>query len=75
MVFLNSPCRETPKNVLKNKVKKKKVGWWVGWSEIQLMHGVDLSWWAASGSGCQEMVKKYPGVRPRRISCLVGAPP
>jgi hypothetical protein len=31
MVFLNSPCRETPKNVLKKKVKKKKSdGGWVG---------------------------------------------
>jgi hypothetical protein len=39
MVFLNSPCRETPKNVLKKKVKKKKVGWWVGVSEIWLMYG------------------------------------
>jgi hypothetical protein len=34
VVFLNSPCRETPKNVLKKKVKKKKVGWWVAGSEI-----------------------------------------
>jgi hypothetical protein len=39
MVFLNSPCRETPKNVLQKKVKKKKVGWWVGGSEIQQMCG------------------------------------
>ena len=32
MVFLNSPCRETPKNVLKKKVKgkKKSEGGWVG---------------------------------------------
>jgi hypothetical protein len=29
IVFLNSPYRETPKNVLKKKVKKKKFG--VGW--------------------------------------------
>jgi hypothetical protein len=34
MVFLNSPCRETPKNVLKKKSNKKKVGWWVDGSEI-----------------------------------------
>jgi hypothetical protein len=34
MVFLNSPCRETPKNVLKKKKSRKKVGWWVGGSEI-----------------------------------------
>jgi hypothetical protein len=33
MVFLNSPCRETPKNVLK-KSQEKKVGWWVGGSGI-----------------------------------------
>jgi hypothetical protein len=39
MVFLNSPCRETPKNVLKKKVKKKKVRWWVGGSEISQMYG------------------------------------
>jgi hypothetical protein len=31
MVFLNSPCRETPKNVLKKKAKKKKVGGVGGW--------------------------------------------
>jgi hypothetical protein len=32
MVFLNSPCRETPKNVLKKNAKKKKSrrGGWVG---------------------------------------------
>jgi hypothetical protein len=29
MVFMNSPCRETPKNVLIKKIKEKKVGWWV----------------------------------------------
>jgi hypothetical protein len=33
VVFLNSPCRETPKNVLKKK-SRKKVGWWVGGSGI-----------------------------------------
>jgi hypothetical protein len=33
MVFLNFPCRETPKNVLK-KNQEKKGGWWVGGSEI-----------------------------------------
>jgi hypothetical protein len=27
MVFLNSPCRETPKNLLKKKCQEKKVGW------------------------------------------------
>jgi hypothetical protein len=32
--FLNSPYRETPKNVPKNKVKEKKVGWWVNGSGI-----------------------------------------
>jgi hypothetical protein len=32
MAFLNSPHRETPKNVLKKKTKK--VGWWVGGSGI-----------------------------------------
>ena len=31
MVFLNSPCRETPKNVLKKNLRKKKSdGGWVG---------------------------------------------
>jgi hypothetical protein len=30
MVFLNSPFRETLKNALKKKVKKKNVMWWVG---------------------------------------------
>jgi hypothetical protein len=29
MVLLNSPCRETPKNV-PPKTKEKIVGWWVG---------------------------------------------
>jgi hypothetical protein len=38
MVFLNSPCRETPKNVLKKKVKKKKSRM-VGGSEIYQMYG------------------------------------
>jgi hypothetical protein len=28
MVFLNSPYRETPENVLKKKARGKKVGWW-----------------------------------------------
>jgi hypothetical protein len=31
MVFLKSPCRETPKNVLKKKVKKKKIRMVGGW--------------------------------------------
>jgi hypothetical protein len=30
MVFLNSPCLETPKNVLKKSRKKKSDGGWVG---------------------------------------------
>jgi hypothetical protein len=30
MVFLNSPYRETPKNVLKKNSKKKSGGGWVG---------------------------------------------
>jgi hypothetical protein len=34
VVFLNSPCRETPKNVLKKKSRKKKFGWRVGGSEM-----------------------------------------
>jgi hypothetical protein len=34
MVFLNSPCRETPKNVIKQIQEKQKVGWWVGRSGI-----------------------------------------
>jgi hypothetical protein len=32
--LLNSPCRETPENVLKNKNQEKKDGWWVGGSGI-----------------------------------------
>jgi hypothetical protein len=35
VVFLNSPCRETPKKrTQKKNGKKKKVGWWVGGSGI-----------------------------------------
>jgi hypothetical protein len=34
VVFLNSPCRETPQNLLKKQGKEKKVGWWVGGSGI-----------------------------------------
>jgi hypothetical protein len=33
-VFLNSPYRETPKNVRKKIKGEKKVGWWVGGSGI-----------------------------------------
>jgi hypothetical protein len=33
VVFLNSPYRETPKNIPKKR-QEKKVGWWVGGSGI-----------------------------------------
>jgi hypothetical protein len=35
VVFLNSPYRETPKNVLKQKQAKTKVGRWLGGSVIK----------------------------------------
>ena len=44
MVFLNSPCRETPKNVLKKKSQKKKsqgVGRWV-WDLVTVRGGPSI---------------------------------
>jgi hypothetical protein len=47
MVFLNSPCRETPKNVLKKKSRKKKsrmVGGWVG-DSVNVRGGPSIFFW------------------------------
>jgi hypothetical protein len=38
MVFLNSPYRETPKNVLKKKVKKQINGGLVGSSKVNQIY-------------------------------------
>jgi hypothetical protein len=53
MDFLNSPCRETPKNVLKKKVKKKKSdGGWLGLGFSKCTGGsVDLFWAAPRNHG------------------------
>jgi hypothetical protein len=39
VVFLNSPYRETPKNVLKKKIKKIFWGWLVPWKLIKYTSG------------------------------------
>jgi hypothetical protein len=47
MVFLNSPCRETPKNALKKKPRKKKVGGvggWV-WDLVKARGGPSICFW------------------------------
>jgi hypothetical protein len=52
MVFLNSPCRETPKNVLKKKVKEKKsrmVGGWV-WDLVNVRGGPSIFFGRPLGS-------------------------